>query len=160
MQRRGWQPDGDIGADGVALIVVDQELAVTDPDRVAPETARVGALGDAASQMQGIARTRTGRTLAGTVVTAVATLTATALLGVTPAGAAAATDGTPDTSFTAASGTGFDGSVNGLVVQSTAKIIAWGSFTQLNSAAVSGIARLTSAGAPRSEEHTSELQSH
>ena len=95
-----------------------------------------------------IARTRTGRTLAGTVVTAVATLTATALLGVTPAGAAAATDGTPDTSFTAASGTGFDGSVNGLVVQSTAKIIAWGSFTQLNSAAVSGIARLTSAGAP------------
>jgi len=82
---------------------------------------------------------------------AVASLTAVVGVALSPAvtaHAALATDGTPDTSFTAAAGTGFNASVDGIVVQSTGKIIAWGAFTQLNSAAVTGIARLSSTGAP------------
>jgi len=82
---------------------------------------------------------------------AVASLTAVVGVALSPAVtayAALATDGTPDTGFTAATGTGFNSLVDGIVVQSTGKIIAWGQFAQLNSAAVTSIARLSSTGAP------------
>lgn len=78
---------------------------------------------------------------------------ALALLGIavvapTTGHAAAASDGTPDTAFSAATGTGFDNSLAGLVVQSTGKIVAWGSFTQLNGASTAELARLNSNGSP------------
>jgi len=78
---------------------------------------------------------------------------ALALLGVavvapTTGHAAAASDGTPDTAFSAATGTGFDSSLAGLVVQTTGKIVAWGSFTQLNGASTAELARLNSNGSP------------
>jgi len=55
-------------------------------------------------------------------------------------------DGTPDSGFTP--GTGFNGYVNSVAVQSNGKIIIGGYFTTLNSATVNRIARLDADGTP------------
>ena len=57
-------------------------------------------------------------------------------------------DGTPDTAFTTNTGTGFNGTVRAVAVQSDGKIIVGGSFATLNSTTVNRIARLNADGTP------------
>ena len=60
-------------------------------------------------------------------------------------------DGSSDTAFNTAVGTGFNSSVNGLALQSDGSIVVGGAFTTLNTTvAANYIARLTPAGAPDS----------
>ena len=55
-------------------------------------------------------------------------------------------DGTRDTAFTTNTGTGFNGYVNTIAVQSDGKIIIGGNFTALNGTTVNGIVRLNANG--------------
>lgn len=68
------------------------------------------------------------------------------LLVLGPAPHAMATDGAVDQGFLAATGSGFNATVNDLLVQPDGKIVAIGNFTEFNGVARSGIARLNSDG--------------
>jgi uncharacterized delta-60 repeat protein len=57
-------------------------------------------------------------------------------------------DGTPDTSFSTNTGTGFSNAVYSLAMQSDGKIIVGGRFASINGTASNGIARLNSDGTP------------
>jgi uncharacterized delta-60 repeat protein len=56
------------------------------------------------------------------------------------------TDGTRDTTFTTAIGTGFNSIVNAIAIQPDAKIVVGGSFTTFNAVTVNRIARLNTDG--------------
>ena len=55
-------------------------------------------------------------------------------------------DGTPDSSFNTAVGTGFDAGVNTMVMQADGKILVGGQFTTFNGTSVAKVARLNSDG--------------
>jgi len=57
-------------------------------------------------------------------------------------------DGTPDTTFTTGTGTGFDRGVYAVAVQSDGKIIVGGEFRNLNGTTATRIARLNADGTP------------
>ena len=57
-------------------------------------------------------------------------------------------DGTPDTTFSTNIGSGFDGYVNAVAVQSDGKIVVVGGFNSINGTASSYIARLNADGTP------------
>ena len=59
-------------------------------------------------------------------------------------------DGTPDTTFSTNTGTGFSNAVYSLAMQSDGKIIAGGRFASINGTASNGIARLNPDGTPDS----------
>jgi uncharacterized delta-60 repeat protein len=56
------------------------------------------------------------------------------------------TDGTQDTTFTTNTGTGVDGSINSIAIQSDGKIILGGAFTTFNGVTVNRIVRLNTNG--------------
>ena len=58
------------------------------------------------------------------------------------------TDGTRDTAFTTNNGTGADGTINSMVVQTDGKILLGGGFINFNGVAVNRIVRLNSDGTP------------
>ena len=59
-----------------------------------------------------------------------------------------AADGTPDTTFSANIGNGFNNEVSGVAVQSDGKIVVGGYFTTINGGTSNRIARLNADGTP------------
>ena len=65
-------------------------------------------------------------------------------------------NGTPDTAFSTSTGTGFDGVVRAMAVQSDGKILVGGDFRKLNGVTVNYIARLLGGSAPDTNTGSSE----
>jgi len=65
-------------------------------------------------------------------------------------------NGTPDTDFSTSTGTGFDGVVRAMAVQSDGKILVGGDFRKLNGVTVNYIARLLGGSAPDTNTGSSE----